>query len=92
MPSRRNSIRTLNLRALDAPWNSVANVDWITWAKEAGVYISPLLMGGLLWLETERRRLLAENKSKDDRIFDLSERVITIATELKTYLFNERKA
>ena len=67
-------------------------MDWITWAKEAGVYISPLLMGAVLWQEWERRRLLTENKSKDDRITDLAERVISITAELKMYLFNERKS
>lgn len=67
-------------------------MDWVTWAKEAGAYISPLLMGGLIWLDVDRRRLLTENKIKDDRLVDLSERFLTVATELKIYLFNERKA
>jgi hypothetical protein len=67
-------------------------VDWITWAKEAGVYISPLLMAAVFWLNAERARLLNENKLKDDRLLDLSERLIIVATELKMYLFNERKA
>ena len=67
-------------------------MDWITWAKEAGVYISPLLMGGMLWQEIERRRLLSETKANEARVYDLAERVIEISTELKTYLFNERKA
>lgn len=66
-------------------------MDWITWAKEAGIYIAPLLMGGMLWQELERRRLIDENKSKDDRIFDLAERIISISAELKMFLFNERK-
>lgn len=67
-------------------------MDWITWAKEAGVYISPLLMGGILWQEIERRRLLEENKALNTQVYDLAERVVTIAAELKMYLFNERKA
>lgn len=66
-------------------------MDWITWAKEAGVYISPLLMAALFWLNAERVRLLNESKLKDDRLLDLSERLIIISTELKLYLFNERK-
>lgn len=66
-------------------------MDWITWAKEAGVYISPLLMGAVLWQELERKRLIAENKSLDDRVEALAERVLTITAELKMYLFNERK-
>lgn len=66
-------------------------MDWITWSKEAGVYISPLLMGAVLWQEVERRRLLGENKAKDVQIMSLAERVLVVSTELKTYLFNERK-
>ena len=67
-------------------------MDWITWAKEAGVYISPLFMGAVFWLNAERARLLGENKLKDERLLDLSERLIIVSTELKMYLFNERKA
>jgi hypothetical protein len=66
-------------------------VDWITWAKEAGVYIAPLLMGAVLWQELERKRLIADNKALNSQVYDLAERVLTIAAELKTYLFNERK-
>ena len=67
-------------------------MDWITWAKEAGVYISPLLMGAVLWQEVERRRLLSEISALDIRVYELAERVLTISAELKMYLFNERKA
>lgn len=67
-------------------------MDWIAWAKEAGAYVSPLLMAAIIWLNVDRNRLLSENKIKDDRITDLAERVLVVATELKTYLFNERKA
>jgi hypothetical protein len=66
-------------------------VDWITWSKEAGVYISPLLMGAVLWQEVERRRLLGENKAMAAQVMALAERVISVSTELKMYLFNERK-
>ena len=67
-------------------------MDWITWAKEAGAYISPLLMGAVIWLNTDRNRLISENKQKDERLHGLSERLLVVATELKMYLFNERKA
>lgn len=66
-------------------------MDWITWAKEAGVYISPLLMGAVLWQELERKRLITDNKELNLHVRDLAERVLTISAELKTYLFNERK-
>ena len=67
-------------------------MDWITWAKEAGVYISPLLMGAIFWLNTDRSRLLADIKQKDARLEDLAERLIIVSTELKVFLFSERKA
>lgn len=91
MRSRSRSTRTRNLRALDGFLKREQDVDWITWAKEAGLYISPLLMGAVFWQEQERRRLLTENKALDDRVVDLEERVLTITAELKMYLFNERK-
>lgn len=91
MRSRSRSTRTRNLRALDGFLKREQDVDWITWAKEAGLYISPLLMGAVLWQERERQRLLTENKALDDRVVDLAERVLTITAELKMYLFNERK-
>ena len=67
-------------------------MDWITWAKEAGAYISPLLMAAVFWLNADRVRLLGVLKQKDQRLEDLAERLIIVSTELKMYLFNERKA
>ena len=66
-------------------------MDWIQWSKEAGIYISPLLMGGLIWMDIERRRLLKDNQAKDAKLESLAERIITVATQLQTFLFNERK-
>lgn len=67
--------------------------------EKGGAYCSPLLLLALAWMERDRRRLLeslkhkdSELKIKDTHIMDLAERIITVATELKTYLFNERKA
>lgn len=65
---------------------------WFAFVKEAGAYISPLLLGALIWMDRDRKRLIAENMKKDDRLVDLSERSIAVATELKVFLFNERKA
>ena len=65
---------------------------WFALAKEGGAYVSPLLLGAILWLNADRKRLIEENKLKDDRLVALSERFITVATELKTFLFSERKA
>lgn len=67
-------------------------MDWITWAKEAGAYISPLLMGAVIWQERERLRLVKAIEAKSTEVKELAEVVITIATELKVFLFNERKA
>lgn len=70
-------------------------MDWITYAKEAGAYISPLLMGALIWLELDRRRLLeslgkkdALLAEKDDKLVSLSERTLVTMAEIKTFLFN----
>ena len=91
-PSRRNWTRTRNRRSLDGFRSQEQSVDWITWAKEAGVYISPLLMGAVLWQEMERRRLIADNKELNLHLRDLAKQVVTVSTELKIFLFNERKA
>lgn len=65
--------------------------EWFAFAKEAGAYISPLLLGAILWLNEDRKRLIAENKQKDDRLVSLSERCLTVFAEVKTFMFNERK-
>ncbi len=65
-------------------------MDWIVWAKDAGAYVSPLLMAAIFWLNVDRNRLIEENKGKDDKLSDLSERTITVMTELKTFLFSGR--
>ena len=70
-------------------------MDWITYAKEAGVYISPLLMGAVIWLNADRNRLINALgqkdellSAKDDKLHDLSERTLVTMTEIKTFLFN----
>jgi hypothetical protein len=70
-------------------------VDWIVFAKEAGAYISPLLMGAVIWLNVDRNRLLESLGKKDSIISDkdeklqsLSERTLVTMTEIKTFLFN----
>jgi hypothetical protein len=72
-------------------------VDWIAYAKDAGAYISPLLMGALLWLNADRNRLveaLGEKdellSEKDDKLHSLSERTLVTMTEIKTFLFKGR--
>jgi shikimate kinase len=70
-------------------------VDWITFAKEAGAYISPLLMGAVIWLNADRNRLLESLgkkdvllSEKDEKLQSLSERTLVAMTEIKTFLFN----
>jgi len=50
------------------------------------------LLLALGWLVREYRALQKDNKDKDQRLIDLSERLIAISTELKVFLYNERKA
>jgi hypothetical protein len=70
-------------------------VDWIVWAKEAGAYISPLLMGAVIWLNADRNRLLESLgkkdvllSEKDEKLQSLSERTLVTMTEIKTFLFS----
>lgn len=65
---------------------------WFSLAREGGPWVCPFLLGAIFWLNADRNRLIAENKLKDERLVSLSERSITVATELKTFLFNERRA
>jgi hypothetical protein len=72
-------------------------VDWIAWAKEAGAYISPLLMGAVIWLNADRNRLLEALGKKDSLLMDkdeklqsLAERTLVTMAEIKTFLFSGR--
>lgn len=66
--------------------------DWlVNYVREGGGYCAVLELLAIGWLLKEHTRLTRENKSLDDRVFKLAEIVITISTELKTFLFNERK-
>lgn len=69
-----------------------ANFDWLSFVKEGGTYCAPLLLGAVIWLHADRARLIDELKTRDEKLEALAERVITIATELRNFLFNERKA
>lgn len=65
---------------------------WFSLVKEGGAFVAPLLLGAILWLNQDRKRLIEENKLKDERLVSLSEQSIALAAELKLFLFNERKA
>jgi len=62
--------------------------DWFAFVKDGGAYCAPLLLAALLWLNSDRNRLLSSLKEKDRQVEDLAERVLTVATELRTFLFN----
>lgn len=72
--------------------NAATTIDWFSYVKDSGASAVPLLLGALIWMNAERRRLLEENKEKDEKIEALATQVITLAAEIKTFLFNERKA
>lgn len=63
---------------------------WLQAVKDGGAIAAVLELGALIWLNIDRNRLIEENKSKDTRLDNLSERTITVLTELKTFLFNVR--
>lgn len=70
-------------------------MDWIAYAKEAGAYISPLLMGAVIWLNADRNRLLVSLgkkdvllSEKDEKLQSISERTLVTMTEIKTFLFS----
>jgi len=69
-----------------------ANFDWFTTIKEGGAYVALLLFGALIWMNLERNRLLKKLDDRDIKLEALAERLLTISTELKTFLFNERRA
>jgi hypothetical protein len=59
--------------------------------RQGGAYVAPLLLLALIWMTRQYARALEENKEKDERLAELSMRLIEVATELKVFLFNERK-
>jgi hypothetical protein len=70
--------------------------EWFDLVSKGGVYVC--LLAAIYWLNTERLRLLGEIKLKDEAIAErdekvesLAERVLTVSTELKMWLSNERR-
>lgn len=66
--------------------------DWFDLVQKGGTYTAPLLLAAILWLNADRGRLLAELKSRDEKLESLAERWLVVVTELRTFLFNERKS
>jgi len=66
--------------------------DWlVNYVREGGGYCAVLELLAIGWLLKEHARLTRENKELDARVFDLAKVIITISTELRMFLFNERK-
>jgi len=72
--------------------------DWFELVSKGGAYVSPLLLAAILWLNAERNRLLgeltlkaADLKEANDKVESLSERILVVTTELKTWLFSEQR-
>lgn len=63
---------------------------WFQVVKDGGAIAAILLLGALIWLNIDRNRLIEELRVKDEKLVSLSERTITILTELRTFLFNVR--
>lgn len=61
---------------------------WFQVVKDGGAIAAVLELGALIWLNIDRNRLIAENKDKDDKLGDLSERTVVVMTEIKTFLFS----
>ena len=61
---------------------------WFQAVKDGGAIAAVLELGALVWLNIDRNRLIAENKDKDDKLGDLSERTVVVMTEIKTFLFS----
>jgi hypothetical protein len=72
----------------------VTEIQWFAMVKEGGAYVSPLLLGAIIWLSADRNRLLESLnakdillKEKDDKLASLSERTLVFMAEIKTFLF-----
>ena len=64
--------------------------------REGGAYCAPLLLLAILWLELDRRRLLKSLADKDEiiatkdaKIESLAERIIEVATAVRTLLLGK---
>lgn len=68
------------------------NVEWwLAFVERAGAVAAVLEFGALMWLAKDRARLILRLEEKSQKVELLAERVITIATELRMFLFNERR-
>lgn len=64
---------------------------WLAFVERAGAIAAVLEFGALVWLAKDRARLVERLEEKSAKVEALAERVIVIATELRMFLFNERR-
>lgn len=65
---------------------------WLQKVQEGGGIAAVLELAALIWMNIDRNRLIAELKERSDKLESLADRLIVVSTELKTFLFSERKA
>jgi len=65
---------------------------WIDLAQRGGAIICPFLLGAIMWLNQDRKRLIEENKLKDERLVSLSERSLTVFAEVRAWMLLSQKA
>lgn len=66
----------------------------LAFVQEGGMYCAPLLLAACLWLDRDRRRLLASLSKKDAliarkdaKIESLADRLSALTSEVKGFLF-----
>ena len=64
----------------------------IQFVRDGGQYCAVLELFAIGFLLADRGRLLKTLREKDGEIRELSKIIITVSTELKTWLFSERRA
>ncbi len=70
----------------------MSEADLFLFVKDGGAYCSPLLLMALYWMNKDRNRMMAELKSKSDKLEQLAERTIVIMTEFKGLLTGRKEA
>lgn len=64
---------------------------WLAFVERAGAVAAVLELGALVWLAKDRARLISRLEEKSAKVEALAEQVIVVATELRMFLFNERR-
>jgi len=70
---------------------TAAGIDWFDFVRNGGNIASPLLLAALIWMNSERNRLLSELEKREEKLESLAERWLVVVTELRTFLFSERR-